>query len=115
MYLLTFGIPILPPNIKVELYQMKIEMFEPNPLRCFKYQHFGHGQANCKGSEVCFRCDEEGRDRKGSEKEQKCKNCKADHMASSKQCSIWIKEKDIQKVKTKNMYSLTCGKKISEN
>ena len=68
-YLLTFGIPILPPNVKVGLYQMKIEMFVPNPLRCFKCQRFGHGQANCKASEACFRCGEEGHDGKSCQKE----------------------------------------------
>ena len=30
-----------------------------------------------------------------------CKYCKRDHMASSKHCPIWIKEKEIQKVKIK--------------
>jgi hypothetical protein len=97
--LLTFGIPILPPNVKVGLYQMKIEMFVPNPLRCFKCQRFGHVQANCKGSEACFWSGEEGHDGKSCQKEQKCNNCKGDHMAFSKQSPIWIKEKDIQKVK----------------
>ena len=31
-YLLTYGMSILPSNIKVGLYQMKFEMFIPNPL-----------------------------------------------------------------------------------
>lgn len=46
-------------------------------------------------AKACFRCGEEGHD---SHKEQKCKNCKGDHMTSSKQCSIWIKEKEIKKM-----------------
>ncbi|XP_061170351.1 uncharacterized protein LOC133179667 [Saccostrea echinata] len=84
-YLLTFGMPTLPTNIKVGLYQMKIEMFVPNPLRCFKCQRFGHGQNNCKGSDTCFRCGEEGHDGKSCQKDPRCKNCKGNHMASSKQ------------------------------
>ena len=111
-YLLTFGMPTLPANIKVGLYQMKIEMFVPNPLRCFKCQRFGHGQANCKGSEACFRCGEEGHDGKGCQKDQKCKNCKGDHMASSKHCPLWIKEKDIQKVKTEKRITYHEAKKL---
>jgi hypothetical protein len=34
-YLLTFGMPKLPTNIKVGLYQMKIEMFVLNLLGCY--------------------------------------------------------------------------------
>ena len=43
IYLLTFVMPRLPTNIKVGLYQMKIDLFVPNPLRCFKCQRFGNG------------------------------------------------------------------------
>ncbi|XP_056009963.1 uncharacterized protein LOC130051670 [Ostrea edulis] len=104
--------PILPANIKVGFYQMKIEMFVPNPLRCFKCQRFGHGQTNCKCSEACFRCGEEGHDGKGCPKEHKCKNCKGDHMASSKQCPIWIKEKEIQKIKAEKRITYHEAKKL---
>ncbi|XP_062616032.1 uncharacterized protein LOC134277735 [Saccostrea cucullata] len=111
-YLLTFCSPTLPTNIKVGLYVMKIEMFVPNPLRCFKCQRFGHGQSNCKGNDTCFRCGEEGHDGKGCQKDLKCKNCKGDHMASSKQCPIWLKEKEIQKVKTEKRIPYPEAKKL---
>ncbi|XP_061164965.1 uncharacterized protein LOC133173917 [Saccostrea echinata] len=110
-YLLTFAMPTLPTNIKVGLYQMKIEIFVPNPLRCFKCQRFGHGQMNCKCSETCFRCGEEGQDGKTCQNDPKCKNCKGEHMASSKQCPLWKKEKEIQKVKSRKTSTLSRGKK----
>ena len=76
-YLLTFCMPTLPTNILVGLNQMKIDMFIPNPLRCIKYQRFGHGQTTCKGCDTCFKCDEEGRDGKSCQKSQKkSKKCK---------------------------------------
>ncbi|XP_062590939.1 uncharacterized protein LOC134252467 [Saccostrea cucullata] len=111
-YLLTFGMPTLPSKIKVGLYQMKIEMFVPNPLRCFKCQRVGHGQSNCKGSEVCFRCGEEGHDGKGCQNDPKCKNCKGGHMASSKQCPMWKREKEIQKVKSEKRIPYPEAKKL---
>ncbi|XP_062609297.1 uncharacterized protein LOC134271053 [Saccostrea cucullata] len=111
-YLLTFGIPTLPTSIKVGLYNMKVEMFVPNPLRCFKYQRFGHGQSNCKGSESCFRCGEEGHDGKDCHNDPKCKNCKGGHMASSKQCLMWKKEKEIQKVKAEKRIPYPEAKKL---
>ena len=112
-YLLTFGIPALPSSIKVGFYQMKIEMFVPNPLRCFKCQRFGHGQTNCKGSETCFKCGEEGHDGKDCKNEQKCKNCKGNHMASSRKCPIWINEKQIQKIKAEKRITYHEAKKLN--
>ncbi|XP_062585833.1 uncharacterized protein LOC134247496 [Saccostrea cucullata] len=111
-YLLTFGIPILPTSIKVGLYNMKVEMFVPNPLRCFECQRFGHGQSNCKSSETCFRCGEEGHDGKGCHNDPKCKNCKGGHMASSKQCPMWKKEKEIQRVKAEKRIPYPEAKKL---
>ena len=111
-YLLTYCMPTLPTNIKVRLYQMKIDMFIPNPLRCFKRQQFGHGHTTCKSCDTCFKCGEEGHDGKSCQKSPKCKNCKGDHMASSKQCPIWIKEKEIQKVKTERRIAYPEAKKI---
>ena len=99
-YLLTFGMPTLPTNIKVGLYRMTVDLFAPNPLRCFKCQRFGHGQNTCRGCEACFRCGEAGHDGKSCQKDPMCKNCKGDHMSSSKLCLIWKKEKEILKVKT---------------
>ena len=111
-YLLTFGMPTLPKNIKVGFYHMKIDVFVPNPLRCFKCQRFGHGQRNCKSSEACFRCGEEGHDGTTCHKDHKCRNCKGDHMASSKKCPIWMKEKEIQKVKAEKRIPYHEAKKL---
>ena len=88
---LTFYVPSLPTHIKVGMYQMKIYMFIPNPLRCFKYVSGLVMDKQHVGLNICFKCGEERPDGKGCQKNQKCKNCKADHMAFSKQCPIWIK------------------------
>ena len=53
-YFLTFGMSKLPTNIKVGLYQMKIDLFVPNPLLCFKCQRFSHSQNTCRGCEPCW-------------------------------------------------------------
>ncbi|XP_061170361.1 uncharacterized protein LOC133179681 [Saccostrea echinata] len=90
----------------------KIEMFVPNPLRCFKCQRFGHGQSNCKASEACFKCGEEEHDGKSCQKDPKSRNCKGGHMASSKHCPIWKKEKEIQKVKVEKRIPYSEAKKL---
>ena len=92
-YLLTFGMPKLPTNIKAELSQMKIVMFVPNPVHCFKFQRFGHSQNTRRAYKTCFRCSEEGHDGKSCQKDPMCKNCKGDHMSSTKQYPNWKKKK----------------------
>ena len=87
----------------------------PNPHRCFECQRFGHGQhgqTTCKGCDTCFKCGEEGHVGKSCPKSRKCRNYKGDNIASSKQCPIWIKEKETQKVKTERRISYPEAKKI---
>ncbi|XP_061170317.1 uncharacterized protein LOC133179627 [Saccostrea echinata] len=94
-YLLTFGMPTLPTNIKVGLYQMKIEMFVLNLLRCFKCQRFGHGQSNCKASEACFKCGEEGHDGK---------SCQKDPNAETVRAGTWLPLNIVQFGKKRKRY-----------
>ena len=68
-YLLTFGMPKLPTNIKAGLSRMKIVMFLPNQVHCFKFQRFGHSQNTRRAFKTCFRCSEEGHDGKSCQKD----------------------------------------------
>ena len=72
----------------------------PNPLRCFQCQEFGHSKRFCKKQLRCWKCGDEGHDGSDCSSEKKCcVNCKGEHYSSSKTCPVWIKEKEIQKVK----------------
>ncbi|GFU26038.1 uncharacterized protein TNCV_5105171 [Trichonephila clavipes] len=52
--ILTFNSPTLPQTIKAGYLNCKIRHI-PNPLRCFKYQRFGHSQTACRGQLTCSR------------------------------------------------------------
>ena len=87
------------------LYNVKVSPYVPNPIRCFKCQKFGHGKGQCKGKLKCFKCgaeDHEGFDCKNN---PKCSNCGQPHMASSKDCQHFIREKEIQKIKSEKNIS----------
>jgi hypothetical protein len=98
---LTFCTPVLPTRVKIMYESIPVSAFVPSPLRCFRCQRYGHGSRTCKNSSVCSRCGEtaheEGVQCVG---EPHCSNCKGDHPASSKSCPIWIKETEIQRIKT---------------
>lgn len=103
-YIITFIKPLLPERIQIGYLSVPVDLYIPNPLRCFNCQKYGHGFNSCKNRHICCNCGE-GHDKGSCEKPTKCCNCSGDHSAASKQCPIWIKEKEIQKIR--------CTKKIS--
>ena len=106
--LLTFNSAILPANLKIFYRIIPVELYIPNPLRCFNCQRFGHHESNCSedpGS-VCERCGKGNHDHHTSQCQNqiKCRNCGKDHLPKSNLCEMWKKEKEIIKIKiTKNI------------
>ncbi len=103
-YLLTFSVATLPQNIKAGYHNIKVDVFIPNPLRCYKCQRYGHGVSRCTNSHVCHRCGSEDHEGTDCHQTPKCRNCQGSHMASSKECPVWIRESKISKLKfTRNI------------
>jgi len=97
--ILTFDTTILPKEIKVGYLNVPVEIYVPNPMRCFKCQRFGHHRNNCKHNITCARCSKADHDDKGCEEPPHCVNCSGDHTAFSKNCPKWLQEKEIQRLK----------------
>ena len=53
-------ITAVPSYIYLGPYRIKVDMYVPNPTRCFKCQKFGHGNSSCRGTEKCVKCSAEG-------------------------------------------------------
>ena len=106
--LLTFNSVVPPKTLKIFYRIIPVEMYVPNPLRCFNCQRFGHHENNCPvdiGS-VCERCGKGGDDHHTNQctNPAKCVNCGKDHLSRSSECEVWKKEKEIMKLKvTKNL------------
>ena len=117
--LLTFNSVSVPKSMKIFYGIVPVDVYVPNPLRCFNCQRFGHHETNCPvdiGS-VCEKCGAGGHDHHTSacKNTPKCVNCGKDHLSRSNQCEVWKKEKEISKIKvTKNIPYLE-AKKIFEN
>ena len=95
---LTFAMPKLPESIRVGYLVVKVTPYIPSPLRCFHCQRYGHSSRSCVGQEVCRNCGQDKHDDNCS-RPAHCANCKGDHPANSKNCGIWKRECEIQKVK----------------
>ena len=96
-----------------------VEVYIPNPLRCFNCQRFGHHENGCPelpGS-VCEKCGMGDFDHhtNACKTEAKCVNCHKNHQSKSNQCEIWKKEKEIMKIKVTQKITYLEAKKIQEN
>ena len=52
-FVLTFNTPILPTVVKIGFIQVKVDVYIPNPLRCYNCQVFGNHENKCGRHPVC--------------------------------------------------------------
>ncbi|XP_048248809.1 uncharacterized protein LOC125378050 [Haliotis rufescens] len=109
-YLFTFARSKIPQSIKAGYCNIGVEVYIPNPLRCYTCQAFGHGSKSCRASAVCYRCGDK-HEATDCRKDVKCSNCGGSHMASSKSCPVWQHELQIMKIKTEQNLSYYEAKK----
>ena len=117
--LLTFNTVNVPKSLKIFYRIVPVDLYVPNPLRCFNCQRFGHHENNCPvdlGS-VCANCGAGGHDHHTSacKNKPKCVNCGKDHVSRSNQCEIWKKEKEIMKIKTTKNITYLEAKKVYDS
>jgi len=97
--ILSFALSRPPQHIKAGYICLPVKLYIPNRLRCYKCQKYEHGSNTCCGSVVCVRCGATDHDDNGCNCEIKCANCDGNHMASSKECPVWVREKKVQQIR----------------
>ena len=117
-FLLTFNMITLPKSVRIFYRITPVEIYVPNPLRCFNCQKYNHHEDNCPediGS-VFENCEMGGHNHLTSrcKNPTKCVNCGKDHPSRSNVCEVWIKEKDILKIKVTNNITYLEAKKLYE-
>ena len=117
--LLTSNTTTLPKSLKKFYRIIPVEVYIPNPLRCFNCQRFGHHENGCPGlpGSVCEKCGMGDFDHhtNACKNEAKCVNCHKNHQSKSNLCEIWKKEKEIMKIKVTQKITYLEAKKIQEN
>ena len=113
-FILTFNLPSPPKAIKAAYMKIDVELYIPNPLRCYKCQRFGHGKTACNRNAACAKCGQEGHDDKDCQNPPHCANCSGDHTAYSKECPVWYKQCDITRLKHEKNISFYEAKQIVE-
>ena len=56
--LLTFNSITVPKTLRIFYQFVPVDIYVPNPLRCFNYQRFGHPESDCPIDycSVCEKC-----------------------------------------------------------
>ena len=115
-FVLTFNLPNLPTVVIIGFIQVKIDVYIPNPLRCYNCQVFGHHKNKCGRHVVCCNCrvPEHCGPIVVCDKSAKCVNCSGDLPANSKQCPKWEKGNEILKIECENNISFADAQKQYE-
>ena len=114
-FVFTFDSPVLPAIVRIGFIQAKIDVYIPNPLRCYKCQVFGHHENKCGRQAICVNCSMPEHCASGQcQRPAKCANCSGDHSANSKDCPQWEKERKILKIKCENNLSFPEARKQFE-
>ena len=104
-FILTFNTPNTPKTLKIGYLQVRVEIYIPNPVRCYNCQRYGHFKTNCSRPAACEKCGQDGHTSETCEGPPHCVNCQGCHPANSKTCPKWVEEKQIQKIKACNNIS----------
>ena len=114
-FVFTFNSPVLPSVVKIGFMQVKVDVYIPNPLRCYQCQVFGHHENKCGRQAICVNCSMPEHCPVGQcQRPAKCVNCSGEHPANSKQCSAWEKEKKILMIKCEQNISFPEARKQYE-
>ncbi|XP_055694943.1 uncharacterized protein LOC129796824 [Lutzomyia longipalpis] len=109
-FIVTFDSPKLPESIDAFYYPLKVKVFVPNPMRCFKCQKYGHFMDKCRmAKKICAKClhnEHEG----DCVHAHACANCGEDHLSWSRKCPIFKQEFAIMKIKTTQKISYFAAK-----
>ena len=110
---LTFNKTTLPEHVTIVYQRIKVKLYVPKPLQCYKCYKFGHPSSKCKGKQVCGRCGYD--DHVGAcPHPPLCPNCKGEHAPNSKTCPKYKEEHLIKQVMVEKKISFKEAKLIAK-
>lgn len=104
LLVLSFSTTQVPDFIYIGLIRVKVRVYYPSPLLCFRCGTYGHSKKNCDPSKfeaTCLRCSQQhgADDPAPCRRDPYCKQCKGTHVISSRDCPVYKNEEKIIKIK----------------
>lgn len=116
--ILTIRGNTVPEKINFGWIRCSTRPYYQTPMLCYKCWNFGHTKKRCTADEICGHC---GKDKhlddtnNRCDREAYCHCCDSkQHAASSRKCPTYLKENDIQKLRTDRNISYPEAKKMWE-
>ena len=93
--------------------KVKVDLFVPNPMRCFNCNKFGHTSQRCKVAAKCTDCVKDKHEGQ-CEGPKLCSNCNGPHASSAGDCPVWRREREIQRVRVEKCVSFLEARQLVE-
>ena len=95
--ILKFSDNILPDQITIGPFRMRVKEYEATPRICKNCLRYGHTKKVCKKERLCFKCSlpHMELDDNVCTNASKCFHCSGDHWAFNKNCPEYIFQKEV--------------------
>lgn len=102
--ILTIQGTVIPNAIFFGFIRVLTRTFYPNPLQCYRCFQFGHTSKYCKHqTQLCRNCGQNNHISDDTDQtcraNTKCLNCNGNHLPTSRDCPVWIKENLITRIR----------------
>ena len=104
----------MPREITVGCLKVKVALFVPKPMRCFNCNKSGHTNQRCKVAAKCQWCRNDKHEGQ-CEGPKLCSNCNGPHASSARDCPVWKKEKEIQRVRVEKRISFAGSQTVGRS
>lgn len=84
MIIITFNSPDVQDYIYVENTRIRVRVYIPKPMQCYKCFLFGHSTKFCRNNQICINCSAFAHGE--CNRETKCCNCNENHKSNNKNC-----------------------------
>ncbi|XP_011176169.1 uncharacterized protein LOC105208105 [Solenopsis invicta] len=116
LIIVKFKGQILPKFVYIFKTRQEVNPFIPNPRTCYKCYRIGHIKPVCRGSERYPNCGcDKHKDEENcpmADKPPTCINCKGNHIATSPDCPIFFRHKQILSLAASENIPLFKARKI---
>lgn len=111
LVLFTFNRFRPPTSVNIGWYNLQVQEYFPNPMRCKNCQLLGHTAKRCNRNKTCVNCNLPPHPDSNCTRTS-CANCSEEHAASFKHCKRFMQDKEIIKIKTIKKCTLAEAKQI---